>query len=252
METTAEVRRVSTVQLQKDRIIAAYKNNILLPEVSLADHTTRKPIDVVGEDGQAMTRERRVALMKGRPVGIVDGDIRTDVDFTKVAVDITPEPYCASADARKESIRLVQPKEAKVTLEVDLGVPSDLEAATFSTMPCCWSSGQDLVGDIAGLHKYCGEAIAALKSACGGAGPAEVHTARDTMFAVEALITRKPTQPAEGMQFQGVPIRYNESLGNELRFYAGNDCPGMSRRYASVFVHRDLISLYTINPGDPL
>ncbi len=249
------------VQYQKARVIEAYRNNVALPELSIADHRVIKPIDAVGEDGQAMTWERRVALAQGRPVGTkMTGagiDLRDDVDFRVVRDnDLTPESYGASADARKPQIRVVRPQGFTVAAEIDIGVPSDLEPATFARMPCCWSTGQDLVGNRDELQKYCFQAVEAIKALCQGLPPTEVHTAKATMFALEGLTTRQPMLPPEGVQFLGFPVKYTESLRNELRFYANNQCGGVPRIYASVFVHRDLVTMYSMaievdDPKDP-
>jgi len=243
---------MSVVQYQKDRVLEAYRNNIALPEVSIADHKVNQVIEAVGEDGHEMTWERRVALAQGRPQGTKDTpaglDLRDDVDFRVIRDnDLTPERYGASADIRKPQIRVIRPRGFALAVEIDIGVPSDLEPATFARMPCCWSTGQDLVGNREELRDYCMQAVGAIIKECQGLPPTEVHMTKATAFVLESLITQNPVVPLEGMQFLGYPVKYTDSLRNELRFYANNQCGGVPRVYASVFINRDLISLYSID-----
>jgi hypothetical protein len=98
---TTEVR-MSTHRQQAERDIAAYRNNIAVAGVAIADRTRQDPIDVVGQDGQAITLEMRQKLAEAMRRGATDGEL----DALQ-----KPEPLGKAAQARLPGNRVVQPKK---------------------------------------------------------------------------------------------------------------------------------------------
>ena len=99
LETT-EVR-MSTHRQQAERDIAAYRNNIAVAGVAIADRTRQAPIDVVGQDGQAITLEMRHTLAEAMRRGASDEEL----DALQ-----KPEPLGQAAQERLPGNRVVRPR----------------------------------------------------------------------------------------------------------------------------------------------
>jgi len=107
-----EHRKVSAVDMQRDRAISAYRQNIALPDVWIADRDAAYEAKVVGEDGNEMTLERRQELMRGtKPCIDETGRLRKDVDYRTEEWDIGTERLGDSAVKNRPGIRMATFKE---------------------------------------------------------------------------------------------------------------------------------------------
>lgn len=97
---------------QEQRWIAAYRENILLPDVTLADRKAPPFISgIVDETGEELTYERRMELAQQRTLKD-PGDYRT-MEFADQAVK-PPEGIGASTQRlMPKAIRVVQPVKAE-------------------------------------------------------------------------------------------------------------------------------------------
>jgi hypothetical protein len=118
-DLVAYVHSVSAVQQAKERVLAAYRNNIVLPDLAVADKDVPFVPKVIGEDGQEMTWERRQALMKDRPVMLdenrrirgMDAEADQVVDYRPSAEGlIETAPLGANAEANRKPIQVVTPR----------------------------------------------------------------------------------------------------------------------------------------------
>jgi len=61
---SALVRHINASELSMERIVSAYRQNVALPDVHIADRESEFEPVVVAEDGEELTPERRVQLMR--------------------------------------------------------------------------------------------------------------------------------------------------------------------------------------------
>lgn len=109
---------------RREQAIAAYRQGIALPDVSIADRFSPYEPLVIGSDGQLMTTERRRKLMEGKPTMCDEhGKIRTDLDYRKMHWDVEEEPLGESAVKNRPGIRVAPVREALV---VDYAAPETL------------------------------------------------------------------------------------------------------------------------------
>lgn len=114
------VRRISMVQLQKEKAISAYRRNIALPDVHIADRDEEYVPKVVGEDGEELTIERRRQLMAGKkPMFDSKGEETQEVYTDKFDEDIEAEPLGKTAVENRPGIRVVRPRELEIKLDID-------------------------------------------------------------------------------------------------------------------------------------
>lgn len=121
---------ISAVRLARENAISAYRNNIALPDVHVADREEEFVPLVVGEDGQELTLERRRQLMEEAQVApMFDSDGKsTGQLYTGVFDDVvTPERLGKTAEANRHGYRFVQPRELEILFE---GTVSDKQLKT--------------------------------------------------------------------------------------------------------------------------
>ncbi len=110
-----QMRALQTLQLYSDQGLAS-------PELAIADQRVGFVPKVVGEDGEAMTFERRQQLMAGRPtlVQVAEemkktGKTADEVyDYANAQLDITIERLGKAAEEARQGWRVVKAEPAPV------------------------------------------------------------------------------------------------------------------------------------------
>ncbi len=115
-------QRVSVARLSTERALAAYRQNIAMPDVHIADRTVAFVPVILGEDGQELTPERRRQLMaeaRVRPMFDVFGEPTGEQYTGAFNTVIAQERLGESAERNRPPIRIVQPRELEVELDID-------------------------------------------------------------------------------------------------------------------------------------
>lgn len=95
------------------RLLNAYRNDLLLPGLHLVDRDQPVP-EPIGDDGEPLTYERRLAIAASRPK--FDNLALTEQDFRDVG-DITPEQIGTSAEAAMfKGLKIVRAKKLELPL----------------------------------------------------------------------------------------------------------------------------------------
>jgi hypothetical protein len=227
IEPTAIVHKVSIVQMQKERALSAYRNNIAMPDVHIARMGDFSPVDAVGEDGEAMTFERRQQLMEGKKPWIEDPE--ADRRELVSEEELPTEAYGDADIARRQGIRRVKPEEMTEEL-----------MAQRSPTTCVWSSGSDAVTNYDELTKYVGEAIDKLVGTHGrlldcfvmskeGASAIDYLTKSTGLLDEPSVLKNKVYLHHE--------VRFDDTQFHHIQLWAA----GFPRLFASVFIHRELL-----------
>ncbi len=76
---------------------------------------------IVGEDGEELTIERRRELMAGKkPMCDENGELRSDENYTEqFDDDIEQERLGKTAEENRPGMRIVQPRELELQLDID-------------------------------------------------------------------------------------------------------------------------------------
>lgn len=127
---------INVRQMQRQRAIDAYRNNIALPDVHIADRNDRTPPRVVAEDGEELTPERRAQLMREagvRPMFSEDGKA-TDQEYDGHEFDgvVETERLGKTAEENRGPVRVVQPRELQIEVEIDVA-GSSLQVAKLGS-----------------------------------------------------------------------------------------------------------------------
>jgi len=133
------VMSYSARERAKDRVIAAYRENILLPEVALADRFAPEEIPpALGEDGEELTYERRVELMQKAGVKpmIDENGKRVKQDYVALTTGVVKsEQLGASSTKFRRPVRLVQARDAELILHIPcLDVPTEIATSVPSKL----------------------------------------------------------------------------------------------------------------------
>lgn len=112
----AIVQSFNVEQVRRTRAINAYRQNIALPDVYIADKDVPLNIKVLGEDGQELTPEMRKKRMEGKQTYIDPATNRIrDINFgAQFAGEIKPEPLGESAVKNRPPIRQIVPRELEL------------------------------------------------------------------------------------------------------------------------------------------
>lgn len=221
---TQIVTKFSMVRAQTDRVLAAYRENIALPEVSIADRTKPYEPVVVGEDGQPMTFERRQQLMKGKPTMVDErGRVRQDLNYRDLFADeITPEPLGATGMKHKPPVRLVRPRELQLE-----GAPKEAYVSK-----CVFSAPVDCFESLVSEAYRCQQAVLGRHGRV-----TSVRCSEAAGRLVQLWRTGNLPETAPSVFF-GVPRR-EADLQNEIRFYPD---PLVSDEYAAIFLPPDAVA----------
>lgn len=117
----AEAKTVSRHAIQRQAAVAAYRQNIALPDVTIVGRRVKSTVPkIYDETGAELTPERWEELLKGKPklIDVVDanGELLPGVDFRTMHEDIPTERLGASAERCLHPIRVVKPVEFDVSL----------------------------------------------------------------------------------------------------------------------------------------
>jgi len=214
------IHTVSPSREASERAISAYRHNIALPDVHVADrHQEYVPV-VVGEDGQELTPERRRQLMEqagvqpmfdehGKPTGqtyVVMGDEGASSPFDE---HIEPERIGLSAERNRPNPRVVRPREFDIRADIDEDTVRS--AAGETHVPGVQDAQMGARGllyvgypvrsiQLAGSLK---KAMKAIYDASGNrkAGPKEVHVAHKTLDRFLAAFSRYALSPDTSQLF---------------------------------------------------
>ena len=263
---TAIERTVRMSQLKREKAVTAYRNNIALPDVHIADRTKDFVPLIVGDDGQPLTEERRRQLMKEAGVKPMFDENGQPTDQTYLtggesAFDkvIGTERLGETAEASRPGMRVVQPRELELIPDLDEDsvrcaqsgtfVPESSEQQQMSlvTGNCLYTSGQDAVTDLASLGRQIRYAMMSIiKATPRNISVHRVRMAPQTKQVLDCLYTAAKAQPFTD-RFYGVPVSYSDKLRNEIRFFADFSYADLHGCYSSVYLHRDLYALWGVD-----
>ncbi len=118
---TKAVHSINVAQMKAEKAISAYRHNIALPDVHIADRNEEFVPKIVGEDGEELTIERRRELMAGKkPMCDENGELRSDENYTEqFDDDIEQERLGKTAEENRPGMRIVQPRELELQLDID-------------------------------------------------------------------------------------------------------------------------------------
>lgn len=268
------VHQHSQIQEQRERAISAYRNNIALPDVYIADRTSDYQAPTVGEDGQEMTLERRAQLMKeagaspmfdqqGNPTGAA---YVTDAEQSVFDQVIQSERLGQSAEANREEIRVVQPRELDMleivgqdfdastlaSAEDDLFVPGS-EVQMQRKVGCLYTSGCQDMADPDAMRRAIRDAIRAVYTQSGELrkGPVLCETSATGLAAAQYVMELSGIETRQPDRFLGILVRVDSSRRNELRFYGDPAFDQTRGSYASVFLCRKLYDQVAARFHDP-
>ncbi len=236
---------ISHQQQQVQRALAAYRNNIALPDVHVASRHDRSQPPVLGEDGEEMTFERRASLMAGkRPMleQTPDGRVRiVDQDFSQqFDEDIGQERLGKSAIENRPGMRVVRPKE------LELGVT---EVGGTMAPEGTWIPGTE--GDVSRClytapnvnhtASLITELHACIRAVVGASGDRRL-ACRGVSASSRAL--QRISQALGGdceSRLLGIPVTVVPHRDNEIRFHADHEVPDLAGSYASLFLIEPLL-----------
>ena len=262
------VHEHSRVQEMRERALSAYRNNIALPDVYIADRTRDFQAKVVGEDGEEMTVERRAALMReagvkpmfdenGDPTdqSYVSGDETSALRQSAFDSVIESERLGKSAEDNREETRIIQPRE----LDISDIVGSDFDESTLASaqgdlhipgteyemhrkVGCLYTSGCQDMADPEAMRNAIRDAVRALYDASGELrkGPALCETSEGALATAQYVMQLSGIECHDSHRFLGALVKINPNMMNEVRFHGD---PGFSQTagaYTSVFMCRKL------------
>jgi len=105
-----------------ERIVSAYRQNVALPDVHIADRESEFEPVVVAEDGEELTPERRVQLMREAGVKPMFDEQGKPTDQTYLGVFddlIDQERMGKTAEENRPGYRVVQPRELELEYDID-------------------------------------------------------------------------------------------------------------------------------------
>lgn len=239
---------VQRAQLQRERAIAAYKRNIALEDVHIADHRSDTPEpEIVGEDGEPMTWERRCELMRDKETMVDEhGRVRgydeeaEPIDYTHSFDDaIETETLGESSIRSWQGIRVIQPRELEIAFEVGENFGEKREEAENDAMVACiFTTGRSAITHEHAFRKYFHEAISKIL--------------RETKYPVTEIWLSGPggnilskwgvfslneeENDLEPYIYYGARVRVDDSLKNEVRLIVDEKHPSRPRIYASLFL----------------
>ena len=217
------VQRCSQSQLQRDRAISAYRNNIALPDVHIASVGDTKPVDIVSQDGKPLTFERRQQLMQGKTAFIDSPDTDRRKEWETEA--IVDEVLGMSDIVRRPPLRKVTPLEMTEEL-----------MAQRELSECLWSSGSDACATADELFRKMEEALQGL--AQHGYGPARVCLSSAGADTIAWMLSHYfPEFPRSSKEWLDLPREIDDSQFHHIQIWAA----GIRKRYVSVFLHRGLM-----------
>lgn len=225
-------------QIKKAKAIEAYRNNLALPDVHVAEHWEwAKPLEpkVVGDDGEELTLEKRRQIMADKRKAVENGDLVQGVDYTEAFdEDIGQERLGEAAENNREGIRVVRP------IDEDSPTPENKMAE------CLYTSGHDAVIDSPTLSNHTKYAMKAIIDASleRRARVHQVSMSHQTLKLIERMLKQDGIH-----RYWGSDIKVNDKLGNVIRFEANPYYPETANKYSVVFVHRDMYNMWGVDPA---
>jgi len=222
LDVMAIVQKASMTQMQRDRAISAYRNNIALPDVHIAQLGSVGPVDSVGQDGQPMTFARRQELMRGKQTYLERGP-----DAPRPDIEIETEEYGKSDIDRRPGMRKVTPVEMTEELMAQR-LPAD----------CLWTSGSDACAEASDLRTYVQMALEVLDQSNAPAIRVVLsNSGADTLAYILRKHMDEDLTPALQRLLQ-LPRTLDDTQHHHLQIWGD----GFPRVYTSVFLNRGLMS----------
>lgn len=245
---SGHVRHVTNQR--REAVISAYRHNIALPELHIADRDKPFVPVIVGEDGQEMSPERRAEMMKNK-TPMIDENRRVRgidpeaelVDYTEqFEGDIERERWGKSAEENRPGMRIVRPKQLRIQLEVEaLEGLEDTYVPEVDGVPCVYTTTFVGIRDIRGLREHVFRGKAALLRNDVSTGLAVVYASEDVLDIIDEMLDHTFNW-RDSMRAYGAPIHVDSSLRNELRL--ASDPAIQPQMYASIFIAKDLYEEY--------
>jgi hypothetical protein len=162
--SSAVVHKVNISQMKAEQAVSAYKRNVAIPGVHIADRDIPFEAKEVGEDGQEMTFERRQELMKGKPPMIdEDGQMRDHDYRDEFEIETEELGETTQRELEAEGYRVVQARELEVSPEIDIDMIEAAKGAPLihriEKVNCVYTTGGSVITDIHRLKHYILEAF---------------------------------------------------------------------------------------------
>lgn len=252
----ASIVQIGAVQAAKERALAAFRQNIALPDVHVADRTREFVPVVVGQDGAPMTAERRAEMMKAagvKPMFDETGKATGQDYSTGFDKVIEVERIGESAERNRHQIRVVQTKELSedalrqgnigaatvASTEGDLHIPGAEDAVGAIRQNCVYTSGHGSPVRPIEFLTQIREAITKLVDASKKADGTKVGCKSCSMTPAARLFAQrylKTQGVAVGATIFSIVIKIDPSMENEIRFHGDPAYPQFADLYASVFI----------------
>jgi len=232
-------------QLQREKAIAAYRRNIALEDVHIADRRVQSEEPaVLGEDGETMTWERRCELMRDKETMVDEQGRVRGYDEEAELVDYTglfdgaieSETLGESSVKSWKGIRVVQPRELDIEVEIGEYFGEDRSRSEQDAMAACiFTTGRNAIDGEDLFRKYFHEAIA--------------KVLKETKYPVTEIwissagyniLVRWGVFPqAEEYVYYGAHVKIGDRIANEIRLVVDEKHPSRPRIYASLFLENE-------------
>jgi len=251
---TEQVHRINQQQEARQRAVDAYRRNILLPDVALADRRVPYTPVIKGEDGLEITAERRAQIMAEagvKPMFALDeaGIARpTGETYGDKFDHVTPERLGESAEKNRHEMMIVLPREL-----TDEDITSAQEEMTGRAMwigelenrtKCGVYGGNCVYTTNVGAVSNHEELVTAVLTACRrmreAAEDDEIQLyalmGPETKQAIDGVLVKAGKKPSR--RLCGMIIRESREADTGVRInVSGVDTPDAP--YARVFLHAD-------------
>lgn len=225
-DVNAIVQNVGIAQIRRENAINAYRHNIAMPDVHIAQLGDSSPVDTVGQDGQVLTFEMRQKLMEGKTPWVEDPECdRRELHSEEEVAD---EKRLGEAEiARRPGLRRVTPVEL-----------TDELMAQRQPATCVWSSGSDAGYDFAHISGYVleGESVLVDKGRLIDC----LVMSKEAAYAIDHLARCARVEGVNvtrDKRFLSFDVRFDDQQEHHLQVWAA----GFPRLFASVFIHRELL-----------
>jgi len=245
---TPVVQALDLSALRRQHVINQYaQHHIADPTLSVADR--RDPAAVgpaLGDDGCAMTVQRRAELMQGRRTAKDIGDeqratnkpIHEIHDYRYADVDIQRERLGAAAEAARLPWRVMRPNALVQPFTPVVPVASAPKMDDVSH--CCYSAPCVYDGPTF-WHELSHSMAKVAADTPLGLSPTEVWMSTPIRALVDNWRGRSAALQLDGAtdRLFDLFVALSDRLENEVRVYA-DTAAGTPRRYAAVFIQREL------------
>jgi hypothetical protein len=250
----ASVVQIGAVQAAKERALAAFRQNIALPDVHVADRTKPFVPMIVGQDGAPITPERRAEMMRAagvKPMFDENGKATNQRYTESFDGVIEVERIGESAERNRHQIRVVQTKElsedalrqgniGEATVagtEGDLHIPGAEDVVIRQN--CVYTSGHGSPVSPTQFLAHIREALTKLAAASKKADGTQVGCKVCEMSPASRLFAQrylKTQGVGVGATIFGIVITIDPDMENEIRFSGDPAYPAFKDLYASVFI----------------